>query len=127
MIRSRKDYIDYRIRKAEDTFDDARLLFNNSRLNAAVNRLYYACFYIVNASLLSKNLQAQTHNGVKTLFFKEFIKTGIIRPELGKLYSDLFDWRQEADYSDLVDFDKESVEKMIIETDNFIKTLKTII
>lgn len=126
MIGSKEDYINYRIQKAEETFDDAKLLVSYNRYNSAVNRLYYACFYMVNALLLSKDMQAQTHNGVKTLFFKEYIKTGIIEPELGKLYSDLFDWRQEADYSDLINFDKTTVEKLLAETDNFISTIKKI-
>lgn len=71
---SKEEYIAYRIRKALETFEDARLLFENNRYDSAVNRLYYACFYCVNALLLRNGVQAHTHNGVKTLFFREFVK-----------------------------------------------------
>jgi len=48
--------------------------------------------------LFKHTIDAETHNGVKTLFFKEFILTNKMDKEWGKLYADLFDWRQESDY-----------------------------
>lgn len=87
----KEDYIRYRIEKAEQTMLDARLLYENGRYNSAVNRLYYACFYLVNAFLSSKDIIAHTHAGVRTQFFKEFIKANQNNRNLGELYTDLFD------------------------------------
>jgi len=124
MNQTKEDYINYRIEKAEQTMLDARLLFENERYNSAVNRLYYACFYLVNALLSLKDNIAHSHAGVRTQFYKEYIKTNMIDRNLGKLYSDLFDWRQEADYADFTEFDKETVEKLFADTEFFFDSLK---
>jgi len=105
----RKDYIVYRLAKAYESFDDAKLLAENESWNASINRLYYACYYAVSALLLQKDITTQTHNGLKTQFNLLFVKTGIISIEQGRLYADLMDWRQKGDYGDMFDFDKESV------------------
>ena len=50
--RLKKDFVNYRIKKANETLDEVDLLIRNHYLNTAVNRLYYACFYAVNALLM---------------------------------------------------------------------------
>jgi len=106
MIKKQNDYINYRLQKASDTLNDARLLADNERWNSSINRLYYACFYAVSALLYYHSIEAKTHKGVRINFMREFIKTGIFEKDYGKLFSDLFDWRQEGDYSDFSSFDK---------------------
>lgn len=61
------------------------------------------------ALLLDSNLKPTTHNGVKSNFSEYFIKTDKIPKEFGKIYSQLFTWRQKGDYDDLFDFDKDRV------------------
>ena len=51
MNQSNKDLVQYRIQRARDTLEDARILADASRWNPCVNRLYYACFYAVSALL----------------------------------------------------------------------------
>jgi len=110
---SREDYIRYRTLKSDEAFEDARLLIENGRWNASVNRLYYSSFYLVSALLFQNKLTAQTHNGVKTNFFLHFVKTDKVSKDLGKLYSSLFDWRQESDYADFIDFDSDTVSPLL--------------
>lgn len=106
---TREDLIRYRIAKARETLEDARILADNERWNSSINRLYYAAYYAVIALLLSENLKPTTHNGAKSNFSQHFVKTGIIDKELGKIFSQLFSWRQKGDYDDLFDFRKEIV------------------
>lgn len=110
---SREDYIRYRSLKSDEAFEDARLLIENGRWNASVNRLYYSSFYLVSALLFQNKITTQTHNGVKTNFFLHFVKTDKISKDLGKLYSSLFDWRQESDYADFIDFDSDTVSPLL--------------
>lgn len=67
------------------------------------------CLLAVIALLLKYNFKPTTHNGAKTVFSEHFIKKEIIPKEFGKLYSQLFTWRQKGDYDDLYDFNKENV------------------
>ena len=122
-----RNYIAYRLQKSKETLEDARLLANNQRWNAAVNRLYYARFYAVSALLTSRNIEAYTHSGCKTQFGLHLIKTGEIDAEQGRLYADLMDWRQKGDYGDMFDFDKETVEPLFAKVEAFLEVITAVI
>ncbi len=109
MTGTAKDLINYRLERARETLEDAKLLAEKHRWNSAINRLYYAAYYAVIALLLKENFKSTTHNGVKTKFSEQFIKTGLFPAEFGRIYSQLFSWRQKGDYADLFDFTEEKV------------------
>jgi len=121
------DYIEYRLSKAVEAINDAKLLAENDSWNACINRLYYACYYAVSALLLKNGISTQTHTGLKTQFNLHFIKTGLIEKESGKLYADLMDWRQKGDYGDMFDFSKETVEPLIKPIEQFLKTITELV
>lgn len=41
--------VSYRMQRAKETLQEADILIERNCFNAAVNRLYYACFYAVTA------------------------------------------------------------------------------
>ena len=127
MTGSKEDYIKYRTSKSTEVFEDADLLAKNGRWNSCVNRLYYSGFYIVSALLYNSGINAATHNGVKTQFNLHFVKTGKISKDLGKLYSNLFDWRQESDYADFIEFDEETVIPLINQVSEFNREILKLI
>jgi uncharacterized protein (UPF0332 family) len=43
-IGNREDYLKYRFQRAEQSFEEVLLLVDHKRWNAAINRMYYACF-----------------------------------------------------------------------------------
>ncbi len=127
MENSKENYIKYRLEKADETLIAAQVLIDNKLWNSVINRLYYACFYAVNALLVSNNISAKTHNGVKTQFFLNFIKTGIIDKKYSLLYSDLFDWRQKGDYNDFFDFKEEEVSPLFEPCKELINIIKNLL
>lgn len=44
-----EDYARYRLQRAKETMDEVESHIENKFWNAAVNRMYYACFYAVGA------------------------------------------------------------------------------
>jgi uncharacterized protein (UPF0332 family) len=56
MTNSREDLVNYRLERAKDTLDDARILADNKKWNSTINRLYYAAYYAIIALLLKSNL-----------------------------------------------------------------------
>jgi methionine synthase I (cobalamin-dependent) len=44
------------------SFDEAKLMLDAGRINAHVNRLYYACFYAVSALLLTRDFSTSKAN-----------------------------------------------------------------
>lgn len=93
MSYNKDDIIQYRIKKSERTFLEAKSLRSSQFWNGAVNRLYYACFHIVSALLRKDDINASTHNGVRSQFFKFYIKTGKMSRKHSILYSDLMNKR----------------------------------
>jgi uncharacterized protein (UPF0332 family) len=107
-MESREDVVFYRLQRARQTLEDARILANAGRWNPCVNRLYYACFYAVSALLIQHSLSSSKHTGVRGLFNRHFVRTGKVSKELAQIYNDLFERRQESDYADFVDTVRDS-------------------
>jgi uncharacterized protein (UPF0332 family) len=116
--------IKYRREKAAETIEDARILFEKRRLSSAVNRIYYALFYEVNALLKTRELVSSKHTGVRALFNMHFVKPGIVPVEIGKFYSKMFDFRQEGDYDDFIYFEEEKVKEWLEAAEKYIQVLE---
>jgi uncharacterized protein (UPF0332 family) len=117
----------YRLARAHEAIEEASILLERGHTNTFVNRLYYACFYAVSALLLLKGLSSAKHSGIRSLFHKNFVKTGLIDNQSGQLYDKLFDNRQKGDYADLVRFDADIVRNWYDETKKFVESVESII
>ncbi len=127
MSGTKEDLINYRIARAKDTLDDAHILADKEKWNSAINRLYYAAYYAVIALLLRDDLKPTTHNGAKSNFSEHFVKTGKIDKELGKIFSQLFTWRQKGDYDDLFDFQKDIVLSYFVPVKKLISKVEELV
>jgi uncharacterized protein (UPF0332 family) len=79
------------------------------------------------AILLSSDLKPTTHNGAKSNFSEHFISTNKIPKDLGKIYSQLFTWRQKGDYDDLFDFDRDKVIPYFEPVERLIDTIESLL
>ena len=104
-----KEYVKYRIEKAYQTYEAAKVLSDNGFWNSAVNRLYYSIFFAANALLVLKGIESKKHSTLKSQFSQHFVKTGKFDKKYGRLLSELYDWRQKADYEVVFDYDEKSV------------------
>jgi len=111
-LEDRTEYVQYRIESAKKTFEAAKVLAENKFWNSAVNRLYYAVFYAVNALLVMNEIQTKSHSATKSQFSLNFVKTGKFDKKYGKLLSELSDWRQKGDYENIFDYDDDSVQPL---------------
>lgn len=102
MTPSPKELIAYRLQRARESLEDARILADAKRWNPCVNRLYYACFYAVSALLAQEGLSSSKHSGVRSLFNQHFVKTNVIAARTAWIFNDLFERCQEGDYVDFV-------------------------
>lgn len=64
---NRLQLVQYRIKRAEETIKESELLAAEGYYNAAVNRLYYACFYALLALFVKDGITTASHSGVKTM------------------------------------------------------------
>ena len=124
---SLNDLISFRIKRAEEAIKEAELLAKEGYWNTVANRLYYSVFYMASALLMKNQVNAGSHSGIKSQFHKHFIKTGIIEKKFGKLYSELFDKRQEGDYQAFVKFGKEEIAPLINDVKAFFSVLSELL
>jgi len=116
--------VNYRREKARKAMEAARVLLETENIEASVNRIYYALFYEVTALLLTVGLKSSKHSGIQFLFMQHFVKTGKVDKELSYFYHKMFEYREKADYQDLVQFTKEEVSTWFKNAENFIDLLE---
>ncbi len=113
---SSNDLIRYRLERAKETILEAEKMAEIDHWNTCINRLYYACFYAVSALLLANDLSSTKHSGVIGLFNLHFIKTEILPKSSGRLFNNLFIYRQQSDYEDMFTMDESKVLPLITQT-----------
>lgn len=115
-----RSLVTYRLERARESIEEAKILMERGHINTFINRLYYACFCAVSALLLTKGLSSAKHSGVRSLFHQNFVKSGTINVESGQFFDKLFDNRQKADYADLLRFNIDEVRYWYDETKEFV-------
>ena len=103
---SRRALIKYRLQRAEQTLDEAKVMSDASYYNAAINRLYY---------------------GVKTMFSLHFIASGILPKDYGKTFSRLFEMRHSSDYDDFIYCDKDMVDEYTPKAQELVDGIRRLI
>jgi len=125
---NREEIVKFYVAKAWNTLKDAMILSENKAWESCVNRLYYACFYMVYALLIQKiDVRAKTHSGIKTLFGLHIVKEGLIDEATASFYPLVFERRNEADYEDFEILTVEDVLPLISQAEEFIKTIQKLI
>lgn len=95
-----KAVVIYRKEKAYVTLREAEDMIATEHWNLAMQRLYYACFYMASALLISAGIKAHTHNGVIGQLGLNYVSKGHLTKEEGRLYSRLLQNRITGDYND---------------------------
>jgi uncharacterized protein (UPF0332 family) len=117
--------IQYRLERAHESLNDARLvLAQNGSYAGVVNRAYYAMFYAALALLITIDRGSSKHQGVIALFDENFIKQNILPKELGKMLHRAFDMRQAGDYRDLLVVTKEQAVDAINSAVTFVSAIE---
>ena len=127
MSKNNIELVNYWIEKVYRTFETAKHDFKGSFLESSLDRLYYAAFYMVLAYLTLQNQKFKKHSGVKSFFFRNVIKKNLLDKKYGKLYNKLYYLREEADYTPNPSFEKDEIEILIKETENFLRKMENLI
>ena len=98
----RKALVERRIERAYETWEETKEIVNSELWLAAANRMYYACYYLTTALLVSHGIDATTHTGVIRMPGMHFVSQGFVSKEMNRYYGRLFELRQNGDYDDWV-------------------------
>ena len=117
--------IRHRLKQADDSIEETKVLLKEKMsLRAVMNLLYYSMFYAVLALLQEKQIGTSKHIGAISLFDREFIKTGVFDKGMSKTLHRAFELRQKGDYMEQSEVIQKDVAEMLPEVVNFVKTVK---
>jgi len=102
-IEDKIDLCKYRIEKSKKLISDATKLFDTASYESSVNRSYYAILTAAKALLVLRGIEPETHDGVKTMLSKEFIRTGLLPKEFGETFRGIYARRIDSDYGDYIE------------------------
>lgn len=86
-----------------------------------------ACYYAASALMLEYNLEASTHNGIKSMIGLNFVRTGLLESKYGRIYQQLFENRQSGDYEDFVYCDLEMFNSLYPQAVEFVDRINQLI
>ncbi len=107
------DLSQYRLNTAEETLVVAQECLGNNHYKDAINRSYYAAFYAARAVLAIEGVDFKRHKDVVAHFNKEYVSTGKVSKDLGRLLARLQQKREQSDYDDFFIASREEAEKQL--------------
>jgi len=123
----RQELINYRLEQATETIELARFLIESGKLVVAVNRIYYGMYYAIAALAIQNQFETSKHGQLIGWFNKNFIASGQISTDYGKILRNAYQNRTKGDYDAFVNFENEEVSKMHNEMVQFINMVKEIL
>ena len=119
--------IEHHLTKASKMLIEGDEMLALQHFDMACNRYYYACFHAVHALLLFNHLSAKMHEGLLSVFGKEFILTGKIDRQYGSFLTRMEQLRKKADYNCVYDVTAQEVETMQQPVHQLLQTIQTLL
>ena len=107
MPHSEKDLSDYRLERAKEDVQTAKINIDNGLYKGAVNRSYYAIFHAIRAVNVLDGFDASKHSSVIAHFNQYHVHTGDFEKGTYKIIDSAYRIREKCDYSDFFIVSKE--------------------
>jgi len=124
MENSFTDLSRYRLDRAKDDLQSARILIENNKIPQSINRSYYAIFHATRALCALDKFDSKKHSGIISHFNKNYIKTGIIDKEYSKILMAAQDYRNDSDYDDYFTVTEKEALEQIENAEKFINRIE---
>lgn len=111
------------LKMAEESIGAAKLLLDNDYQGFAASRAYYAMFSAAEALLLSKELSFSKHSAVIAAFGKQFVKSGMVSPELHRFILTAQTHRHAGDYGGERRVSRKQAEADIKNAEEFLRAV----
>lgn len=109
---------------AKETYEVAEECFERGHYKDAINRSYYAAFYVVKAVLALDEKDFKKHKDVIAYFNQTYVATGNFPKEIGRKIARLQQKREKSDYDDFYIATKEEAAEQISSTRNVIDAVQ---
>ena len=123
----RIDIVRNRLENAWNTLAEVESHKENGFYNTAINRMYYACYYVTSALLVKNGILANTHSGVIRMLGLHFVSTNIISDEMGSFYTRLFELRQTGDYDEWKVIKESDIKPLMPKVEEYMQCIISLI
>jgi len=123
----RKIIVELELEKSARTLEQVDYLIQGKLWETLANRLYYGAYHAVCALLIHNGIQVGTHKGAVVMFNKEFVKTGKITEEEGRVYSQLQSLRERGDYNCYINTNESEIMPYVAATRAFVSKIRELI
>lgn len=118
------DYAKYRLSKAKEDFEAAKMLLNNDHYAQSLNRSYYSIFHAARTLAAVDKFKTKTHSGVIAYFNREYILPGKLDRKYGVIIKSAERIRIQSDYMDFYIASKEQSQTQLDNAGEFIKMIE---
>ncbi len=118
------DIAKYKIERAKDELDTAKIVLEAQKYKAANNRVYYACFHAITAVLALEPIAFKKHKDTLAYFNKNYVRTEIFPREIGRKISKLEIIRHKSDYDDFYLASKEEAVEQVTTAETLIDMIE---
>ena len=113
-----------KIERAREDLRFARKLEAEKGYRQAISRAYYGVHAAATAALLTQGITRKKHSGIESAFNQYLAHTGMVKRQLAVIYRDTFNARQDADYSDLIEFGQARAKQVLAEAEEFVQHIE---
>lgn len=112
--------------RAEELLSEAKKLLADGSYKSANNRAYYAIEKAVNALLVKKHIEVQTHNGAMKMFNIEYVRAenAFFTQEDYRSIARTERIRNSSDYDDFYVADKSECENQVLDAERFLEKVR---
>jgi uncharacterized protein len=97
------------MKRGDEALRSAEILNAEGLCLDAMSRCYYAVLHYARAILLTRDITPKSHHGAFLMFSRDFVKSGTVPQEYGKILARQQKLREDADYSTDSSFSQEDV------------------
>ena len=119
-----QDLIHLRLSQADESLAEARLLVERDIRLGAMDRIYFTMFYCACALLATREFGPSRDGNVAGKFQREFVKTGLIPPEIGERFKRATQLHHDADLGAQTPPDTNRLSELLADAGNFLTTSK---
>lgn len=114
----------YRLERAKEDMQAAKVNHDSGLFKASINRSYYAIFHSIRAVNILDGFDASKHSSVIAHFNQFFIHTGEFDRSLYKIIDGAYRIREKSDYSDFFVASKEDSAAQLAHAKAFLDTVE---
>ena len=124
MKKERQALSAYRMEKADDMLQSAKIELHEEHYASASNRAYYCLFHAMRAVLAMDGEDFKKHSGVISRFSQNYLKPEIIPRIYGPIISQASLIRTKSDYEDFYTCSKEDAASLVRVAESFLKDVR---